>query len=235
MPATDPPGLVPQIVEKCRKGPGIVSGIRKDRRSEPLYYRLAADAFNWYLNRVLKVDVPKNCTDFHAFSRQSVNAITRIKDRLRYLRVFSAFVGYGHETLVYEPVQRRARPRVKSLGQAFTLALNLVVANWLHPLRSLSLVGLVLTFFSTLRACWVTIHRVLMAPVLTAAGEESVYSAWMFTFLFLMLSILCAYVGRLLAESRDRPLYYVLEERNSSVLISNEERKNVVTESIKDA
>jgi hypothetical protein len=53
----------------------------------------------------------------------------------------------------------------------------------------------------------------------------------MFMFVFLILAVMCEYIGRLLVEVKDRPLYYVLEERNSSVLLADEDRKNVVTQS----
>jgi len=41
----------------------------------------------------------------------------------------------------------------------------------------------------------------------------SLQHAVMFAFLFAILSVLCEYVGRLLTETRDRPLYFVAEER----------------------
>jgi hypothetical protein len=53
----------------------------------------------------------------------------------------------------------------------------------------------------------------------------------MFLFMFMILSVLCEYVGRLLAETRDRPLYFVAEERTSSVMLRDEDRRNVVVES----
>jgi hypothetical protein len=65
-----------------------------------------------------------------------------------------------------------------------------------------------------------------------AAGwvTQSLQNAGMFFFLFLILAVLCEYVGRLLRESRDRPLYYVLGEQNSSVALLD--KKNVVMESV---
>lgn len=47
-------------------------------------------------------------------------------------------------------------------------------------------------------------------------------------FIFVILTVLSEYVGRILEETRHRPLYYVLDEINSSVLIANTERRNVV-------
>jgi hypothetical protein len=53
----------------------------------------------------------------------------------------------------------------------------------------------------------------------------------MFLFLFLILAVLCEYVGRIVEESQGRPLYYVMDENNSSVLPLDEHAKNIVTES----
>jgi hypothetical protein len=53
----------------------------------------------------------------------------------------------------------------------------------------------------------------------------------MFFFLFLILSVLSEYVGRILEETRDRPLYHAAEERQSNVMLAAAERRNVVKES----
>jgi hypothetical protein len=47
----------------------------------------------------------------------------------------------------------------------------------------------------------------------------------------LILAVVSVYVGRILDESKGRPLYYVMEEKNSSVLLIDEDKKNVVTRS----
>ena len=95
MPEKDPPELIPQFVEKCRRGVGIAYGIRARRPTEPFYLTIGTRAFYWYFNRIIGVDLPFNSTDYRAYSRQTVNAITRIHDRLRYLRTFGAQVGFG--------------------------------------------------------------------------------------------------------------------------------------------
>ena len=53
----------------------------------------------------------------------------------------------------------------------------------------------------------------------------------MFFLLFVILTVLSEYIGHILVESRDRPLYYVLEERNSRGAVAPDARRNVVMES----
>lgn len=230
-PDSDPPGLIPQMVERCRQGLGVVFGIRAHRRGDPLWLRAGAGLFYWYFNRVLKGGLPPNSSDFRVFSRQAVNAITQIRDRLRYLRTFSVHVGYGTDSFVYEPIQRRARPRRRSLGTAVSTALNMVVANTVQPLHFVSVLGFVLAILSLLYVVYIVIVHFLDRNIVPGWATQSLEIALMFMFLFLVLSTLSAYVGRLLDEMRDRPLYYVLEERSSSVMLVDEKRKNVVVQS----
>ena len=51
-------------------------------------------------------------------------------------------------------------------------------------------------------------------------------------FLFLLLAVLCEYVGRILEETQDRPLYFVSHEKSSSVLLESSVEKNIVHEAM---
>jgi len=232
MPESDPPQIIPEIVERCRKGAGVVFGIRRQREGQPLYLRWGAKVFYWYFNRVLKINLPENSTDFRVFSRQSANAITKIKDRLRYLRTFSEYVGYGNESFVYDPQPRRSKTRSKGFCAAVSLAISMIVANSIHPLRFVSILGFGLSALSVIHIIYVLLVHYLVEDVVAGWATTQLHSSLMFMFMFLIIATLCEYVGRLLDEVRERPLYYVLEERTSSVLQVDEERKNVVTESI---
>ena len=230
-PDRDPVSLVPEIVEKAREGIGVVFGVRKNRRGDSLLKRMASGVFYWYFRRVLKIGLTRNSTDYRVLSRQALNAMIRMKDSLRYLRTFSLYIGYGSESFEYEFEHRRARPRNKSLGESVRIGISMIVASSTHPLRSVSLLALVLSLGSVAIAAYVLLVRFLAQDVAPGWATQSLHRSVMFFFLFLILSVLCEYVGRLLAEVRDRPLYHVVEERNSSVMIADEDRKNVVTDS----
>jgi hypothetical protein len=59
----------------------------------------------------------------------------------------------------------------------------------------------------------------------------SLQSAGEFFFLSLILSALCEYMGLMLNRLHARPLYYIKEEKNSTVLLIDRDRMNVVEES----
>jgi len=232
VPESDPPELIPQMIERCRSGVGIAYGIRAHRPAESPFLSLGTRVFYWYFNHVLGVDLPRNSTDFRAYSRQSVNAITRIKDRLRYLRTFGAYVGFGGQPFVYEPRPRRPRVRGRGPGEAIDLAINMTVANSTRPLRFVSLLGLGASLVSALYAVYVLILRSLDRDIVRGWAAQQVFLGLMFAVMFLTLATLCEYVGRLLGEIKDRPLYFVHEERTSASLLLDPDRKNVVTESL---
>ena len=50
----------------------------------------------------------------------------------------------------------------------------------------------------------------------------------------MILTVLSEYIGHILVQSESRPLYFVLEERNSPVRLAAEDRRNVVVESVPD-
>src|SRR5215510_3215177 len=110
----------------------MLSGIRPERARESALFRFGARLFYWYANRFARLDLPKNTTDFRVYSRQAVNAITRIKDQGRYLRTFSTYVGYHNATFTYEPIQRRATPRTRALGEAMALGFDMIVVSTTH-------------------------------------------------------------------------------------------------------
>lgn len=231
LPNSDPPRLIPEMVQTARKSGGIVFGIAEDRRPKPMLIRLGAAVFYWYCRRVAKLNLPRNTTQFRVLSRQAVNALTQVKNRHRYLRVLSAHVGYGSRSFSYEPMNRSREPQKRSLVQAVNSAIDIMITSSGHPLRLVSWLGILAGFLNVLYAVYVVVVYIVKDRVAEGWTTLSLQNAAMFFFVFLILTVSSEYLGHILGETIDRPLYYVLEERNSAVLLADEERRNVVTES----
>ena len=231
-PDSDPPEVIPQMVDRARRSGGSVLGVRTRRSRENPLVRLGAWVLYWYCNRVLKLNLYKISEHFLVMSRQAVNGVFQIKDRLRHLRVFTAYVGYASEEFPYEPISRRGRHRRRGLVEAIDLGISIIVANSAHPLRLVSWLGLALSGLNALYVVYVLLTYYLSPSIAEGWATRSIQTSGMFFFVFLILAVLCEYVGRILSETQNRPHYYVQEESNSNSMLLDEERKNVTTRSV---
>ncbi|HVE85343.1 MAG TPA: glycosyltransferase family 2 protein [Myxococcales bacterium] len=230
-PDTDPPALIPQMVDLARSGIGTVYGVRRTRRGDPWWLRAGAAAFYVLCAKLLGVRLPKNSTHFRVLSRKTVNAVTRIKDRNRYLRVLTASVGYAASAVPYQPLARHGRERHKTFRESLSLAINIMVTQSTHPLRLVSWLGLGASAVNLAYLLYVVAIYLFKSKVAEGWTTLSLQVGGMFFLVFLILAVMAEYLGRLMEETRDRPLYHVLEERSSNVLLADPERRNVVAES----
>jgi polyisoprenyl-phosphate glycosyltransferase len=231
VPNEDPPLVIPEMVALCRLGTtGIVTGVRAHREREPIWSRIGAKIFYGYTRRILDLNLPKDSTQFRVLSRQAVNAITQVRDQYRYIRLISNFIGYSQIEYSYEPINRSGKTRRRGFWQSVNMAADIVIANSAHPLRVVSVLGLIAGLLNLLYITYVVLIFLFKSQVAEGWTTTNFQSALMFFFIFVILTVLSEYVGRILNETRRRPLYYIFEEKNSSVMLADAERKNVVEE-----
>jgi polyisoprenyl-phosphate glycosyltransferase len=229
-PATDPPARLPEMIERCRAGAGIVSGTRLERKGEPLLLRLGARVFYSLANRVFHLDIPLNSTHFKVLSRQAVNAVIQVRDRNRFLRTLGSQIGFASGTFPYDTIARRAAPRRKTVRQGLWLAANIIVTNSVQPLYLAARIGLVVVMANAVFLLYVIAIYTFKADVAAGWTTGSAVMATMFGTLALMGTIGLIYLARLVDERSDRPLYFVLSER-SGVAPDLDRHRNVVADS----
>jgi len=230
IPDTDPVSLLPDLVAKCRLSSGLVCGVSLSSRHRGWIMNKAARAFHAYCRRHLGFDYKENSTDYRVLSRQVVNAITRVKDRHRYLRIITATLGYNQEFFSYELLHRKKNTEEDRLLDQLNNAIEIVIANSRHPLRIVSRLGLLLSVLNFLYLFYVVAIYFFKSKVAEGWTTASLQHTTMFFFVFLILSMLCEYVGRILEETQDRPLYVVSQEKTSSVVLEDSITKNIIND-----
>jgi dolichol-phosphate mannosyltransferase len=230
-PDFDPPAEIGPMVEACRAGCDVVLGVAPfPKRPGPLYRGLRACFFaiaHW----LLKVDLVKGTTGFRVLSRQAVNALTRVRQRRRYFDLMARDIGFATATHDYEFTTRSGKyPRV-NLRRAVRTGLSMVVNLSIAPLRLVSLLGLVGGLASLLYSGYVVGVYLMKQDVMPGWTTLSLQVSGLFVLVFVMLALIGEYLGRLLDESVDRPLYHVREEQSSSVMLSDLTRRNVLDRS----
>jgi glycosyltransferase involved in cell wall biosynthesis len=231
LPVMDPPGIIPEMVRRSIEGVDVVFGVRTSRAHEGLFSRLSVKLFYRCCHRFLGLDLPENSTQFRCLSRQAVNAITQIRDRYRYLRIFSSYVGFQRQPLDYQPVYRQGKVRRRRLADSISYALALIMENSTHPLRLVSWLGLVAAAGNLMYGVYIFAIYFFKDNISEGWTTLSLQSAAEFFFLILILTALCEYMGVMLNRIQARPLYFIKIEKNSTALLKEHHQLNVVQDS----
>jgi len=227
-PQMDPPSLIPDMVERLRQSKGVVFGVRRKSIEESILCKVGRKIFYGICKLIMKFPPPENATYFMGLARQSLNAIIQIKDQSRFIRIFGGYVGFKKESFEYDQRCLREKRRQESLVEKIRYAVNIIISNTMNPLVFVSYLGL---FASLLNFAYIGyLFAVAISKESTVEGwlSTSMQTSLMFLFAFIILTVLCEYISRIFDEIKHRPAYFIEDEKNSSVLFSDEDRKNIV-------
>lgn len=207
--------LIPQLVEKAQEGNDIVV-VRRDltRLYSPID-RWAGRAMYRFASRMLGYEVVLEDGFTRLFSRRAVNALTQIRSRRRHLKHFGSIVGYRHAYILNDNgTPLPAMKRTAKIGAV----INLVINNSIVPLRLAVGLGLVASFLNLLYVGYIILVTIVREGQLAEGWlTTSIANTTMFFLLFIILTILAEYIGRLLEEAKDEPLYFIEYEDHSTV------------------
>jgi dolichol-phosphate mannosyltransferase len=233
-PAADPVEPIPDMVARCRINGGIVHGVAENPRSRSGLREFFGDLFRGYCNRRLGVDLKRGAEDFRVMSRQAVNALLQIRVQSRYLRVLTLTLGYHHEFYPYQRNERGAVVHRGSLASELATAIDLLAAHTRHPLRMVTVAGMLGAVLNLLYALYVLGIYLVKPNVAEGWTTLSLQLSGMFFFICLILGVLSEYVGTILGEVRSRPLYFIAHEANSSVLLEDTVQSSIVKDSTEE-
>jgi hypothetical protein len=222
----DPVDLVSEFTSKAQEN-DIVFGVSKKRTRPGLINHYGAKFFYWYNKKFMGISIPERSTYYMALSRRAVNAVTRNRQFARHIRYLARQVGYESAELYYEPDMSQTLES-RSLRTLLVSALELVTSYSKYPLRFVSWLGFAASLLNLLYVGYALIVHTVNKNVTPGWTTLSIQSSLMFFLLFMILAVLCEYIGQILQETRQTPLYHIADELNSKVSVADATRRNVV-------
>lgn len=231
-PESDPPQAIPLFVSMVINGDHVVMGIQKNKKKYlPLYYRIGKSFYHYVSSYLLKFNPPKDCGYFIAISRQTLNQIISIKDRSRFLRIFSSQLGYKIKEIRYSLKPRRNKIRKKQFKDSVDYAINALVVNSTFPLRIVVFIGLAGAVINIVYILYIFMIYFFKDEIAKGWTTTSLQISGTFIILCMMFAIFSEYLIRFIDENKQEPTYHVIEERNSNVMLKSDKR-NVYRESL---
>jgi len=205
----DPPEVIGAMLAKWRDGNEVVYGVRTNRESDSLPKRLTADLYYRAHNYLSSDKIPEHAGDFRLLDRSVVEIIKAMPERNRFMKGLFAWSGFRQAAVEYERAPRTAGKTKFRYWKLWTLALDGLTSASTMPLRIWSYIGVVIAFFTLLYAIGVIVKTIFWGS--DVAGYPSLIVAILFfgSIQLISLGVLGEYVGRILIETKRRPLYVV--------------------------
>ena len=205
----DPPEALVGMVAKWREGYDIVYGVRDNRDSDSFPKRLTADLYYRAHNWLSEDKIPEHAGDFRLLDRKVVDVIKLMPERNRFMKGLFAWAGFRSASVTYTRAPRTVGTTKFRYWRLWTLAIDGITSASTVPLRIWSYLGGVVALGALGYAVYIVIRT------LTTTIEVPGYASMMVAILFLgglqllSLGILGEYVGRILIETKHRPLYVI--------------------------
>lgn len=208
-----PPELIRDFVRHWQEGANIVYGKRLDRRADSLLHRLSARLFYAAFEKLSGTELPEGAGDFRLLDRKAVDAMNRMRERVRFNKGLYAWVGFRSVGVPFTVPPRAggdgSRWRLRKL---LHFALDGLASFSTIPLRVWSYLGLVISLFAFCYAMVILVKTLLFGA--DVPGFPSLIISVMFFagVQLISLGVLGEYLGRMYEEVKGRPLFLVAEE-----------------------
>jgi dolichol-phosphate mannosyltransferase len=229
-PELDPPHLIPEFVNTCREHGGIVLG-RLNLNKQSFISKHLGKVFHFLTKNLFAISLPERTTHFIATDRNSVMLINKTKDKDRYLRAITTHIGIPTRRIDYTPLENSQR-KVRSLLEAVNLGIDVITMNSVRPLRLVSLAAFAIGLMNLVYVIYIFGSNWFRSDVASGWPTLSLQLASGFFILLTGLSVLLEYVGRILRETANRPLYYIANDLSSRTPVGNSEQKNILEHSV---
>ena len=208
----DPPEVILEMIKKWREGYEVVYAVRAEREGESWFKLWTASLFYRLIFRITDVKIPLDTGDFRLMDRKVVNVLNSMRERHRFLRGMSAWVGFKQVGVPYKRVARFAGATKYPFKKMFRLALNAITGFSYFPLQLATYLGFVIAGLSGLSALAVVCARLSMgAAPFYGQATTLVIVLFMGGVQLITLGIIGEYLGRIYDEVKARPLYVVRE------------------------
>lgn len=207
----DPPELIFDMIEKWRQGFDVVLAKRADRTEEPFVKRKTAALFYKLYNILSDLKLPENVGDFRLMDRKVVDVIKTFPERKRFMKGIFAFTGFKTASVEYKRPERMAGETKWSYWKLWNYAIDGITSFSTVPLKISTYLGALVTILAFVRGGWI-LFRVIFCGV-DVPGYASTIVAILFIggVQLICIGVIGEYIGRIYAESKQRPIYIVKE------------------------
>ena len=213
----DPPELIIKMLDHWRAGCDVVYAVREQREGESRFKLSTARWFYRLFDKLAQVELQHNSGDFRLLDRRALDALLSMRERNRFLRGMTVWVGYTQAAVGYKRDPRYAGETKYTLSKMLRFSLDAISSFSHRPLQLATLLGFVISTLAFIAIPVVIVLR-LSGSYLPGFGSITIAVLLLGGIQLIAIGIIGEYVGRIYDEVKGRPLYLVRASRNLTEL-----------------
>jgi polyisoprenyl-phosphate glycosyltransferase len=209
----DPPELITTMLDHWRAGCDVVYAVREQRDGESRFKLSTARWFYALFDKLAQVELQHNSGDFRLLDRRALDALLSMRERNRFLRGMTVWVGYTQAAVPYNRDPRYAGETKYTVSKMLRFSLDAISSFSHRPLQLATLLGFLISTLAFLAIPVVIVLRVL-GSYLPGFSALTIAVLLLGGIQLIAIGIIGEYVGRIYDEVKGRPLYLVRGRRN---------------------
>jgi dolichol-phosphate mannosyltransferase len=209
----DPPELIPRMLDHWRRGCDVVYAVREQREGESRFKLATARWFYTLFDKLAQVELQHNSGDFRLLDRRPLDALLSMRERNRFLRGMTVWVGYTQAAVPYKRDPRYAGETKYTISKMLRFSLDAIFSFSHRPLQLATLLGFMISTLAFV-AIPVVIALRLAGSYLPGFGAVTIAVLLLGGIQLIAIGIIGEYVGRIYDEVKGRPLYLVRARQN---------------------
>lgn len=204
----DDPMLIIDMVKKYFEGYEIVYGCRDKRDTDSFFKKNSAILFYKFM-RLIGVNIIQNHSEFRLLSRLAVERLKEYKEKTIFLRGIIQNLGLKSCNIYYDRLKRSAGKTKYSFFKLMELAWTAITGFSVLPLRMITFTGIITSFISLFMIIYMLIINHLHHYSIPEGISTILTIAFFSGIIIMSLGIIGEYIGEVLTEVKNRPLYQI--------------------------
>ncbi len=209
----DPPSLIPKLLERWRAGADVVYAVRRARAGESRFKLRTARLFYRLFRSLASVELEPNSGDYRLLDRQVLDALLSMRERSRFLRGMSIWVGFAQDSVAYDRNPRYAGETKFTLARMLRFSFDAIASFSYRPLQLATALGFLISIIAFV-AIPVVIVLKLLGDYLYGFSTVEITILLLGGIQLITIGMIGEYVGRIFDEVKGRPLYLVRSRHN---------------------
>lgn len=206
------PEVVRQMVEILDQEPEYdVVAAYQERRKENRILSFFKKSFYRVINRLSKVTLRSDASDFRTFRRSVRDSILELAEYHRFSKGIFAWVGYSTKFIPYTACQRASGTTKWGFKKLMNYAIEGIIAYSTAPLRLATILGGISSVASAVYLVAVILEKLFRGIDVPGYATQTVLILFFGSAQLLCLGIIGEYVGKIFEQSKHRPIYIAKE------------------------